>query len=490
MVEYAEVSLRNGLVRLRAEPLPDEAKIAAALHQLAGVLLVRKRGAEAETACREALGIRERLESPPAGALAEGDPARLSPDVGDSHALLAHILIAEGRPADATREADVALSIYRALPEREMDLSIGAMGALKARVLLDAHDYTRAEPLIKDSLLRRLRHLPPHDAELLASLSDAADFIDLCPTCDLAALLAAAWQVSVSDAAGAIRADIPRLCGPDSNFREPLRAGRAGALLRLVRLQDAMLEKGDTAIVSMLLELVHSSDGDLAPRCSGAMRAADLLAARFGANDFSVLMCVEEASVLSAFSGNEEQAVALARRAASIWDAVPEKARDPLLVALERRYLGWYLALGGHYDEAVSELTRAIEQMTLTVGAKHHTVALAESNLAYCLAQRGDLGAADSRSLGALTLAQSLDTVPADAAAHIRFARGHVLHLMGQHDQARALFKEAWNVYRADLGVAFPWRGILIEEAAADCEALGDPAAAAVWRDQLKPPTP
>ena len=54
----------------------------------------------------------------------------------------------------------------------------------------------------------------------------------------------------------------------------------------------------------------------------------------------------------------------------------------------------------GTMDEAVSELTRAIEQMTLIVGAKHHAVALAESNLAYCLAQKGDLDRADARSPG------------------------------------------------------------------------------------------
>jgi tetratricopeptide (TPR) repeat protein len=474
MVEYAEVSLRNGLIRLRTQYGKEHTEIAATLHELAGVLLVRTRFKEAETTGREALAMREKL----LGAQ--------SPAAADSHALLARIMFAQKRPEQAIQEADKALAIYNTMPVSEADMSIAGLASLSARVAMDAGDFSKAEPLIRDALVRRLRHLPPHEPELLSSLSDAAEFADLCPTCKFSEFLAAAWETPAASTAAAIRKDIPLLRGPDPTYLSLETTGRAGALVHLLHLQESVLSADDPAITGVLIELVHASDGNVSRRAEAAIRAADMLAKRFGANDLSVLTCIEDASVLFIFAGQPDRSAALMQRAMSIWDSIPEHARDPIQVGLERRYLGWYLSMCGRNDEAISELKRAVAELTVVVGDRHHTIALAEATLANALADRGDLQAADAHSKLAVELAESLTTVPADARAHIHVARGHVLMLLGRYADSQPLLEKAWEPVYKRSGLGHPWSRQLINDMIKNCEGLGDAVAAAKWREQLK----
>jgi serine/threonine protein kinase len=483
MVEYAEVSLRNGLIRLRTQYGREHTEIAATLHELAGVLLVRNRFKEAEQTCREALAMRQKLIGPQ------------SPAAADSHALLARILFAQKRPEQALEEADKALAIYGADLSNEADLSIAAMAALSSRVAMDARDFGKAEPLIRDALVRRLRRLPPHEGELLNSLSDAAEFADLCPDCALSRLLADAWGVSDSQitvspshrltVSDAVRDDIPHLRGPDAAYLSLENSERAGALVHVLRLQESVLAPDDPAIIGVLIEIVHASDGDVVRRAQAALRAANMLSKRFGPNDLSVLMCVEDASVLDIFAGKPEDAAALGERAMSIWMSIPEQARDPIQVGLERRYLGWYLSMCGRNAEAIAQINQSISELTAVVGDRHHTVALAEATLANALAGTGnsdDLAAADAHSKRAIDLAESLTTVPLDAKAHIQVARGHVLTLLGRFADSKPLLEKAWDpVYRSS-GLGHPWSRQLIGDMIRNCEGLGDAQDAALWR--------
>jgi hypothetical protein len=84
-VEYAEVSLRTGLERLRTLHGAEHPEIAATMHELGAILLVRKRYAEAERVARQALAMRINL-------LTEQHP-----DVPRSRALLAQVLMAMQR---------------------------------------------------------------------------------------------------------------------------------------------------------------------------------------------------------------------------------------------------------------------------------------------------------------------------------------------------------------------------------------------------------
>jgi tetratricopeptide (TPR) repeat protein len=474
MVEYAEVSLRNGLIRLRMQYGAEHPEIAATLHELAGVLLVRGRYAEAESTCREALAMREKLVG------AKG------PLAADSHALLARIQFAQKRPVQAAQEAGKALEIYSGMPANEADLSVAAMAALTARVAMDAQDFAKAEPLVRDALVRRLRRLPPHEAELLSSLADAAEFVERCPACTFSGLLAEAWEKPAGETAAAIRADIPHLRGPDATYLSLENTGRAEALVHLLHLQESVLGKDDPSLIGVLIEVVHASDGNVLRRAEAALRAADMLTKRFGPNDLSVLTCIEDGSVLFVFAGQPEKSAALMQRAMSIWESIPANATDPVQVGLERRYYGWYLNMCGRNKDAVLQLTQAVDELTAVVGERHHTVALAEATLANALADTGDLAGAEAHSKKAIDVADSLATVPADAKAHIRVARGHVLTLQGRFADARPLLEKAWNPVYKDSGLGHPWSRQLIADMIKDCEGLGDSAGAAAWRDQLK----
>ncbi|MFT3683882.1 MAG: protein kinase [Phycisphaerales bacterium] len=111
-VEYAEVSLRHGLVRLRMQHAGDgsggaggdDPQIASTLHQLAEVLLVRRRYEEAAVVAGDALAMRTRLDGAESRAVAE------------SRALRARVLFAQGDVDAAKRKRQRFLLCWRGCP--------------------------------------------------------------------------------------------------------------------------------------------------------------------------------------------------------------------------------------------------------------------------------------------------------------------------------------------------------------------------------------
>ncbi len=478
LIEYAEDSLRNGLVRLRAQHGGEHPEVAAMMHDLAAVMLVRERAAEAEETCRRALAMRRRL----VGAQ--------SPAAIESRALLARILHHRARPDDAVAEADAVLESLRRAPAPDADLTVASMASLKARVLLEQGRAEHAEPLILDALARRLRHLPPDDPELLASLIDSADAAEARPDGPAARALAEAWETEPAGVANPVRDDAARIARPDTEYVPgSAPTGRTIALQRLARLCARLLSPTDPAMVAVLHAQFRAAEAEnlSALRIEAAERAAEILAGRFGPTDLSVLLYVEQAAMLQTFIGGKSRAVELGTRACDIWDAIPEHARDTLLAANTRRRLGWYLALDGRPAEAIPHLRRAMTEIAAAVGAEHRSHALAESTLAFCLAETGDLVAADESSARALALAERLPATPNDQLAHNRFTRGHVLHLLGRHEEARANLESAWDLYFHLMTPAVSWRKVWAEDLAAVLAALGDPAASDRWRSVLDP---
>jgi len=471
MIEYAEVSLRNGLVRLKQEHGPEHPQVAATMHELAGVLLARRRYPEAEALCREALAVREKTV---------GVATTFS---ADSRALLARVLHASGKPAEAEREADAAVTVYSGQPEHEGDLPIALMQALKARMRLEAGDLPACEPLLREALTRRLKHLPPEDAELNASLSDAAEFIERCPECPLAAVLRAAW--GEGDTASAIRRDLPRLRAQGAvRPYETSIVPKTAALNSLLRLQEELLGQDDVAIVGTLIAIVRAAEGDLEPRikADAALRAAGILEKRFGPDDFSVLICIEEAASVMGFTGRAAEAVDLEKRALAIWAKVPEHARDGLLVANERRYLAWFLAVAGRHEEAISEFQRVIAELSAAVGEKHHTIALSRGMMGYCRAELGQLEEAERITREAMEELKGLPATPRDARSHMAFLRGHVLTKLGRWAEARALLEGVWEPDYRSNHPEFSWRVQFLEDMVKCCEGLGDREGAGWWR--------
>ncbi len=476
LVEYAEVSLRNGLERLRLEHGARHADIAAAMHELAGVLLVRHRAPEAERLCRDALAMREDLFG-----------AASAPAV-ESRALLAKILMSEGRADDAVHEAEAVLAEAPGIPGPQADLLIGSMNALKARVLLDAGDYQRCEPLLREALIRRMRNLPPEDPELLASLGDAARLAAVCPGCGLSMEFSAAWASTPQSLGADFRRDLPLLAGPDrGDPRQIIRTGRSEALNRLLRFEEALIGPEDPALVAVLIAQIRTSEGEwqLETRAAAALRAAEILAKRFGPNDPAVLICLDEAAVVLAFAGQAERAVELGRRACAIRELVPPAARDHLMAGSGHRRLGWYLALAGKYDEAIDVLSTARSEVEFAFGPRHHTIALIEGTMAFCLFEAGRVTEAEEMSARALSLALSLPAIALDQLGQIRFARGHILRALGRPAEARAVLEAAWERVFQCSGPNYRWYLIFVDDLIGACEEMGDRAGADAWRPEV-----
>lgn len=476
LIEYSEVSLRNGLMRLRQQHGPVHREIAATQHDLAGVLLVRKRLAEAEIECREALAMREQLLGP------------TSFETAESRALLARINLSLGKPAEALREAEVAMATLKSVPESQADLSLAALSSLQAQVHMMKGEYKQAEPLVRDALARRFRRLPPEDPDLHASLSLAGELITKCPDCSLATDLQRAWGVLDLPLGAAIARDIRILGTPDrGNYMHPILTGRTEALARVLRLQETLLDQFDPAIVRTLITQMRAAEGEnrLDVRWTSALRAADILAKRFGPNDGSVLVCLEQAASNLAFGGEGDQSVRLQRRALEIWETIPEKVRDKLLAANSHRRLGWFLVAAGRYEEALKELTQVRQEFEARVGPRHYLTGLTLSHMAICMVELGRIEEADSASRLAMEILQEWPSTPLDSAAHIRLARGHTLLKLGQNTEAREIILPAWEVVYRITNKESPWRQMMVRDLAASYRNAGNTAKANAWMTMM-----
>lgn len=496
LVEYAEVSLRNGLVKLRQRHGPEHPEIAAALHELAGVVLIRKRAPEAEVLCRSAIAMRERLLGPTDGATAE------------STTLLAKALLTLGRSEEALEAAHSAEAVFLGLPGAESDpqvlLRVASARALRSRILVSRGNVAEGEPLVRQALVARLRQLTPQDPDLLASLNDVAETIERSPDGPLSRDFSVVWGCDAAHVPAKIRADLALLATPESaDWVRHGPTGRTQSFGRIVELQRSLLGPMDPAIVSTLIARLRSArEENLIEVFAGnpsspvlqniqaesATQAAEILSAHFGPNDPSVLVCIDEAAMTLAFNGGEGRAVELSRRACAIRDAIPVGVRDPLVVATAHRHLGWFLSLAGRHDEAITVLRGAAQEFRDAVGPDHHLVALAEANLAFSLVQTGAVREADDLSERAIGTGGGSPATYSDQLNHMQFVRGHVLMSLGRAAEAKALFTPCWEQHYRMTPSPFAWRRTLIIDMARACAATGDAAGAETWRRRMDEP--
>ena len=477
LVEYSELSLRNGLVRLRLAHGREHPEIAETLHQLAGVLLVRRRYSEAERAAREAMEMRLRLLGP--GVTFE-----------ESRLLLAKVLMSSNRPQEADRLAREALAALVALPENESDRLIASMSALRARVMLDelGRDVPRGtvlelretgaecEGLLRVALARRMRSSPIRDSETLASIAAAAEFASLRPDSELSALLGKAWGMAPGLVSDAIARDVATVRGTDdgpATDRKP--TGRTVVFQKMLSLQELLLGPDDPAIVNTLLTVMRAADREfmLGTQWSASLRAADLLAREYGANDLSVLAALSQATPLMVFDGEAERAVGVAARACAIQDSIPEAARDELMAANNERVLAWALAVSGKHGEALERYSKVIERLTLCVGERHHTVALAEGQKAVSLVETGQIAKGEELARKALETVEALGVSAVDQLGHVRFAVAHasLRGLPGEGvarqkalDEARRLLTLAEETYARVSGPRYRWYQMMLDD--------------------------
>ncbi len=475
LVQYAEVSLRSGLVRLRAQHGKDHPEVAATLHELASVVLLRQREREAEAFCREAMEMRMRL----LGAS--------STPTAHSRALLARILLARGVVDEAVRQADLAIETFSGLPKDEGEVFEAAMIALKARVLLDGGDPAGAEPMIREALVRRMRRLQPADPELLASLSDVADLGERAPGGALVREFAGAWEVPESGVVARVREDVKTLAGAEPSAYDGLRrTGRTAVLARQAKIYAHLVGPEHPSLAQVYIAQMRSAVAEdfSETRTSAAVAAATILSKQFGAHDPSVLVCMEEAAVGCATMGDLKGAAEYARRACEIREDVPEIAQDKLMIASGRRYFAWYLLMAGDVDGAIVAYRDAIGRIRDAVGEEHHLMALAEAGLAYALAARGQLEEAERLSERAMSLPSAQKVAHSDQIAQITFVYVAVRTMCGKYENARETLQRTWDIWR-QAGRGNPWRREMILLMARLCRRDGDEASAQLWESRV-----
>lgn len=479
-IEYAEISLRHGLVRLRTQHGPEHPEVAASLHELAGVLLVRRRPSEAEAVCREALDQRERLMGP------------RSPEALQTRILLARIERELGRTSEAARIATRVEQDARGLPTLDADLILMQAQAIGVRLALDEARLEDAERLARERLRRCLHWLPPHDPAVASALRDVAEVIRSRPLGDLARDAATLWPAASPEATAAqILIDAEALSRSGSFTRDAsVIRSRSDALLRLRDVARVILPEDELPQVTILMAIVRIATAERIParRAQAAKNAAEILERRFGPNDFSVVLCLDEAAAGWSEGGRHDEAVTTMRRVCEVWDAIPPAAADPLLAAHARRRLATVLTSAGRPAEALPIFERAERELLALLGEQSHVVAVARAFHAQAFLQLGRLEDADRLSARALAVAQDLPATPTDQLCAIAIVRGRVFRAMGMPREARRLFEAAWINFYGGIDPGYASRQMLAADLAAACDDLGDATAAAAWRQQAAPP--
>ena len=289
-----------------------------------------------------------------------------------------------------------------------------------------------------------------------------------------------------------MKRDTAILAIPDSGpLQMAVKSGKTASLERLLSLEEALLGKDDPAMIGALTAQIRSavSEGLSKYRARAAMRAADVLAKRFGEKHFAVLVCAEEAAWALAYSGSLEESLVQSRRAVGIWEAIPERARDRTQAANSRRTLAWYLCLAGKYEESEREYRRAIAEFRSVLGPEHHVIAVAEAGLAYCLWESGDVvkrAEGEEMSRHALEMANRMAATFYDQAAHVNLVRAHVLTAQGRWAEALPMLELAWALFYDWMEPTFPWRHTLFADAIACSEQIGDAPRTALWRERRR----
>ncbi len=495
LIEYSEVSLRNGLVRLRLTHGREHPEIAETLHQLASVLLVRRRYAEAERVARKAMEMRLRLIGP--GATFE-----------ESRLLLAKVLMASKRPQEAADLAREALKALAALPENESDRLIASMSVLRARVLLDelgrdvplgtvaeVSDQSQVcEGLLRVALTRRLRSLPIRDSETLASIAAAAEFASLRPESELSKLLGQVWGSEAGGVADAVARDVAMVRGTDDGpHEESAPTGRTAVFQKMLKLQELLLGPDDPAIVNTLLTIMRAAEREfmLTPRWTASLRAADVLAREYGANDLSVLTALTQAVPPMLFDGEAERAAEVAARACRIHASIPDESRDELLAGNSERVLAWALAVSGKHVEASERYQAAIDRLTRCVGEHHHTTALAQAQLAVTLTELGQVREGEALARRALRTVDELGVSALDQVGHVRFAVAHAMlkklppegpERRAALDEARELLTPSAETYARVCGLRYPWYRLMLDDLIMVATLSGRDADVVRWR--------
>lgn len=471
LVEYAEVSLRNGLSRLRELYGNEHVEVAATLHQLAGVMLYRRRPMEAETTCREALALREKLIGPS------------SPEAIETRSLLARILADREELAAADAEAQRVIELSGNTPSAGNELHLASMYVLRGRLALKRQDYTSAEPLLSNALRVQMALLPLRDPEVTATLVDGARIAANLPESQLGKEFVRCWGGQGIELIRKVQADAKVYRTPTPRELSKEGATHTDAILRYLRLQEQLLGPDDPALVDTCTRLGEAAGAELRPaeRLESAQKGEAITRKHSPRNITAILMFQQQASIALLDLGRTAEAAAIAKDSLNQRMSMPVNIRDPLMTALNYRDLAWFQAQDGQFEAAIETAQKSAVLLKDIVGEKHHTVAVAQAIEAHCLMHGGDLGRAQQITATALKNIDGKAATPEDQLAHVKVARGLILFKLDRYSEARELFESAWDAVYKTCGTGHAWRKAMCTAMAEITLAEQDYNAAPLW---------
>jgi tetratricopeptide (TPR) repeat protein/tRNA A-37 threonylcarbamoyl transferase component Bud32 len=440
----AEEAMRLGLCRLVAEHGERHPAVAQTLHDLAGVLLDRRRLWEAQNSCEQALRMRVELF----GAA----DARTA----DSRALRARILVTAERPAEAVTDALAAAAILAASGSAGELALARCLDTLSAAQLALGRDAD-AKDSCRQALAIRLDRLSDDDPELAESLARLADVLVVrgLHSADLSNLARSAGLADAHQLADHLRKIAEDLAPPDiapdaPGGRSPGDEDRAGAALRdLLALKRAVLGDRSRGVGQTLAAIGwRLLDAREYVQAEAPLRdATSILEAQYGPHDLVVANCLER--LAESFIGQRRfaEAADCASRELKIRQRQPGAALEGLTVAVCQRELARNLTRIGRFDDAITNFREAIGVFEANCGPMHHSRGLAMSQCALALLGAGRLDEAEEMARRGRDIALQHAALPGDQRMQIDAALGLTLLARDKPGEAEPLLENAQRIF-------------------------------------------
>jgi tetratricopeptide (TPR) repeat protein/tRNA A-37 threonylcarbamoyl transferase component Bud32 len=480
--EIAEEWVREANVQRQLELGPDYPETAQGLYELAEIILFRRRPAEAQRYCEQAIALGQRLH---------GDGGL---DVARGRELLARIALARGDSATAARLAAEAAAVQIAqLGEESLD--VARSRDTRAAVLFAAGDVASAEAECLRALRVRLTLLNDEHPAVAESLRRLATILEA-----KTGATAAAPSVPEGAADAWSAADLRALAAELEQLSAPPADGQTSApqvLHRMLQLKEALLGPLHKALLSTLgaLEVEAGARSDVDEMEAAYARAAAVIEATQGPQSLALADCLQGlGSVRCNYQGRYAAGLADFERAADIWWAVPADRRDYVAAAITERWLAEDLALAGEWDRAAAHYRHCIEVLRDREGPEHYAVVTARCGYGWVLLQQGRAAEGEQEARAALALGERLGAlIPPNQWTHQRLFVGMTLAERGQFAEAQKLLEQAWDGEGADhggaIGLPIPPNSMparrLVEHMITICVAQGDAAGEAHWREIL-----
>lgn len=424
-----EIAVRQALTSRIQAFGPEHVETAQGYHELAEMLVIRKRLPEAESAARSALEIRIR---------------RLglqNPVVARSCEQLARILVETRNSAGAIEVAGRALAILDASKTVGRD-RVAALRTLAEARLLDNQPVAAREPA---------------DAALRLAVAELADDDPVLASClDLAARLR---EASPAAGEGTVLnpSDLRTLCvqlqHPDSatRYSETL-ATLLEVRKTILNERHPAIRRGLTAVASQrFIEGIRAMDAERFSEGRELFRSATraleasipLLDADLGPNSIATANVCETIANYSAYTGRFRDAVAYVERSRQIWLSQPPATRDQFTIAITARWSGWFCCLAGDWAAAERISREAVDRLLRFLPPEHHAVAMARSQIAWSMTEMGLAAEALETARSAYETAQQSAAIPGDQRAWIACIWGRALVANGEAREGATIIDAA-----------------------------------------------